>query len=186
MFSTVLVPILFSRLDFQNSFGQSVSKSFTFQKFPTIPAAHYNRLLFVETPKIKAMKSNVTVVTGGIAEQNTAILQCNRPVEGCPSGHIIWKYEQHTLSNNSRFMVITTSNTTKLIINNVNVNDSGKYECEVIDLSNGGQYSERVHLNVTSECSMCSTHNCYSAIILYRCHPTNNKCFTVQQSTITM
>ena len=119
-------------------------------KQTTLKGCNYTTVIInVETPEMKAVRSNVTVVTGGIVEQNIANLQCNRPVEGCPTAHINWRYKQHLLNNTSHFTIITTANFTQLTINNVSVSDSGKYECEVIDGSNGQRYSEEINLTVS-------------------------------------
>jgi len=93
------------------------------------------------------------MITGGIAEQNTAILQCDRPVEGCPV-KIQWKHEQHILSSNSHFTIITTANFTKLIISNVSINDNGLYQCEAVDEYEGMVYTEQIHLTVSSKFSV--------------------------------
>ena len=94
----------------------------------------------------------MTVVTGGIAEQNIAMLQCDRTVEGCPATIQPWKYNKHTLSSDtSRYTIITTPAFTRLIINNVTVNDSGIYECEVLDEYDGEEYTEQISLIVSSK-----------------------------------
>ena len=90
------------------------------------------------------------MVTGGIVEQNIAMLQCYRPVEGCPAT-IQWKYQERILSNAGRFTIITTPAYTSLIINNVTINDSGIYECEVLDEYDGEKYTEQISLIVSSK-----------------------------------
>ena len=119
----------------------------------------------LEKPKIKAV-SNVTVVTSAIVEQNIAMLQCDRPVEGCPAT-IRWKYEEHTLSNTGRFTIITTPTFTRLIIRNVSVDDGGIYECEVLDGYDGKEYTEQISLIVSSKELIVNALCCIE--MLYRC-----------------
>ena len=86
--------------------------------------------------------SNVAMVTGGMA-----ILQCNRPVEGCPLPTVTWKYiDSH---DSSRHIIINTNNFTKLIITNVTVQDSGMYQCQVS--SDGLVLTKEIILTVSSE-----------------------------------
>ena len=103
----------------------------------------------LEKPEIKAV-SNVTMVTGGIAEQNIAMLQCDRPAEGCPAT-IQWRYKEHILSGTGRFTILTTLAFTKLIIKNVSIDDAGIYECKVLDGYDGKEYTEQISLIVSSK-----------------------------------
>ena len=107
---------------------------------------------YLEKPTIKAV-SNVTVIIGGIAEQNTAILQCDRPVEGCPV-NIRWKHKERPLSNSSHFTIVTSPNSTKLIISDVSINDRGVYECQAVDEYEGMVYTEQINLTVSSKFSV--------------------------------
>lgn len=100
-----------------------------------------------------------------------AILQCNRTVEGCPAPSINWKYKEHELSSSSNYTIITTSNSTQLIINNASVSDSGIYECEVIDGHTGTPYTEQINLTVSSKVNSELITNVQK---YYRCHHTNN------------
>lgn len=120
--------------------------------------------IVTEKPTIKATVKNVTVVTGGIAEQNIAILQCDRPMLGCPLALVHWSYGGYSLSNSSHYTIITNSNYTKLIISGVNVNDSGKYECGVMDKNTGIPYTDHINLTVSSEQFIISLHAIFALV----------------------
>ena len=134
----------------------------------TLATAHN----YVETPTIRAV-SNVTIVTGGIAEQDVAILQCDRPVEGCPPGSIRWKHKGDVLNNASHFTIITTVNYSKLIISDVSAEDSGVYECEVMDnYNNQIAHTEQINLTVSSKLNAITA--VFLHIYIYRCHYKSN------------
>ena len=120
--------------------------------------------VITEKPTIKATVKNVTVVTGGIAEQNIAILQCDRPMLGCPPAPVHWSYGGYSLSNSSHYTIITISNYTKLIISGVNVNDSGMYECRVTDKNTGIPYTDHISLTVSSEQFIISLHAIFALV----------------------
>ena len=130
--------------------------------------------IITEKPTIKATVknvtvviggNNVTVVTGGIAEQNIAILQCDRPMLGCPPAPVHWRYkDKDSLSNSSHYTIITNSNYTKLIISGVNVNDSGMYECGITDRNTGIPYSDHINLTVSSEQFIISLHAIFALV----------------------
>ena len=142
-------------------------------------------LLFsvAEKPAIKATMSNVTVVTGGVAEwQNIAILQCDIPVRGCPPASVYWRYgsreeEPEKLSNNSHHTIITKHNVTKLIISDASVNDSDKYECVVNDMYYTKSYADVINLTVSREHHNHCIQFCTDQ--LCRCCSTKYYCITL-------
>ena len=108
--------------------------------------------------------SNVTVVTGGVAEQNVAILQCDIAKMGCPLATVYWRYvrgqEEEELRNNSHYTIITKHNVTKLIISDVSVNDHGKYECVINDMYYTKHYNDSINLTISREYYIISLRTC--------------------------